>query len=77
MKQGDPLALRRAAHSLKGSSGNVGARSLAAVLINLVEIGATGTLDGVEPLLFQLRLESERTRRALERKMLVQPAGLP
>jgi len=77
VKQGDPLALRRAAHSLKGSSGNVGARSLAAVLIKLLKIGASGTLDGVEPLLFQLRLESERTRRALERKMLVQPAGLP
>ena len=77
VKREDSLALRKATHSLKGSSGNVGARSLATVVIELWKVGATSNFEGVEPLLRELRLESERTRRALERRMLVQPAGLP
>jgi len=69
VEEEDPLALRKAAHSLKGSSFNVGARDLASRTMELEKLGAAGTLDGVEPLLVAFRKECRRVRRALERRM--------
>jgi len=68
----DPLGLRKAAHSLKGSSFNVGARALASCAMELEQLGAAGTLDGVDDLLTAFQKECGRARRALEQRLLVQ-----
>lgn len=49
--QGDPAALRSAAHALKGSSGTVGATGLACRCGELETIGREGRLDEAGPLL--------------------------
>ena len=66
----DPLALRKAAHSLKGSSCNVGARALANCAMELEKLGAGGTLDGVENLFKSFQKECGRARRALEQRLV-------
>jgi len=71
----DALALRMAAHSLKGSSFNVGARALASRAMELEKLGAAGTLDGVEPLLVAFQKECHRARRALAQRIGIQSVG--
>jgi CheY-like chemotaxis protein/HPt (histidine-containing phosphotransfer) domain-containing protein len=71
----DPLALRKAAHSLKGSSLNVGARALASSAMELEKLGTAGTLDGVEELHAAFQKECRRARRALEQHMGTQSVG--
>ena len=68
----DPLALRKAAHSLKGSSFNVGARALASSAMELEKLGAAGSLDGVEDLLVSFQKECGRARLALEQRLATQ-----
>ena len=71
--QGASLELRKAAHSLKGSSYNVGAHNLAECAMDLEKVGASGNLDGVEKLLPVFQKEFDRARRALEQKLTIQP----
>lgn len=49
-----PEQLRRAAHNLKGSSSNLGARPLAALAAKLEALGKQGTIDGAAVLVVRL-----------------------
>ena len=62
----DLSALRLAAHSLKGSSGTVGAVGLAAVCAQLEQLGREANLDGAPALLVELETEFGRVRTALD-----------
>jgi PAS domain S-box-containing protein len=57
--------IERTAHTLKGSSGNMGATVMAQVCLRLEELGASGDLAGVPGLLVQLEEEFRRVRPAL------------
>ena len=52
---GDADALRRAAHSLKSSSANVGAEKLSKLFVKLEALGRDGQLTAAMPLLDQTR----------------------
>lgn len=56
----DGAALKRLAHSLKGSSGNVGARSVAALCAELERIDCDDSFEKAGELLTRLRFECER-----------------
>lgn len=58
-------ALRRAAHNLKGSSNNLGARSMATLSSELESLGKQGTVDGAAELVAQLEQEYQRVCQAL------------
>jgi HPt (histidine-containing phosphotransfer) domain-containing protein len=58
-------ALKAAAHSLKGSANNLGARRLAGLCARVEKCAATGALTDTAPLLEQLGLEFARVREAL------------
>ncbi|MDA0739758.1 MAG: response regulator [Nitrospirae bacterium] len=75
IEEKDPMALRRAAHSLKGSSYNVGARTLAGSAMALEQLGVGGSLDGIDALFVNFKKECGRTRRALEQRLVTQPVG--
>jgi HPt (histidine-containing phosphotransfer) domain-containing protein len=55
---GDAGAVKRAAHSLKGSSANVGARGMQQVCERIEHAAAAGDLAGTPALLAQLEEES-------------------
>ena len=55
----DSEGLMRAAHSLKGSSSNLGARRLAAIGAKLEKLGREGTTTGAAPLVARLEPEYE------------------
>ena len=63
--EGDPEALHRAAHALKGASVNVGATALAAVCAEIEARGRFGQLGGVAELLGRFDTEFSRVRDAL------------
>lgn len=68
---GDPKALERAAHSLKGSIGNFGAAEAHQAAFHLELLGRQGTLEAVHEALAQLekalqRVESEIARLATQ-----------
>ena len=77
ISKGSSSDLRKAAHSLKGSSYNVGARDLAGCAMELEKIGVSGNLDGVEKLLPAFQKECDRARKALEQKLALQPLPSP
>jgi HPt (histidine-containing phosphotransfer) domain-containing protein len=52
---GDADALRRAAHSLKSSSANVGAEKLSKLFLELEVLGRDGQLTAAKPLLDETR----------------------
>ena len=54
---GDGDALGRAAHSLKGSSGNFGAARLQALCADLERLGRADQLTGLQPLVDRLEIE--------------------
>ena len=56
----DAASLRRAAHTLKGSSGQMGALRLQDVCATIATLASTGSLAGVEPLLSELSLAFTR-----------------
>ena len=60
-----PEQLRRAAHNLKGSSHNLGARRMAALSAELETLGKHGTVAGAVELVTRLEQEYQRVRRAL------------
>jgi len=61
----DCEALRRAAHSFKGSCSNVGAALLAEHLRQLEELGKDNKLDGADGLLVDIENEYNHVREAL------------
>ncbi len=62
---GDRESLYRAAHSLQGCAAIVGGESLARVCAQLAKTAKSGSLDGIEPLLFQVQSGVDAVRRAL------------
>jgi two-component system, sensor histidine kinase and response regulator len=62
----EPLAVRRAAHNLRGSSANMGARRMAAVCVELEDAGRCESLEGTQMLLTRLADEYECVLRVLE-----------
>ncbi|TMD59651.1 MAG: response regulator [Chloroflexi bacterium] len=60
-----PEQLRRAAHNLKGSSNNLGARPLAALAAELEVLGKQGTMEGAALLAGRLEQEYQRVCQAL------------
>ena len=60
-----PEQLRRAAHNLKGSSHNLGARRMAALSAELETLGKNGTVAGAAELVTRLEQEYQRVCRAL------------
>jgi signal transduction histidine kinase/CheY-like chemotaxis protein len=72
LAQGDGDALRRAAHSLKSSSANLGATQLADLSRELEGLARSGSLVGAEPLLEQAEQEYLRVAIALEGETLAE-----
>jgi CheY-like chemotaxis protein len=67
VEKGDTSALAAATHTLKSSSGSVGALRLSELCRELGAIGRAGSTDGASGLLQEFHLEFARVRRALER----------
>ena len=65
-KSGDASSVERAAHTLKGSSGSMGATRMAKISAELQDSGASGDLSRAPGLLGHLEDEFERVRPALE-----------
>lgn len=61
----DAATGERLAHSIKGSSSNIGAPHVAAVAAELEALLARGSFDGADDLLARLEAELERARQAL------------
>jgi HPt (histidine-containing phosphotransfer) domain-containing protein len=66
IEAGDANSVERVAHTLKGSSGNMGAKGMAAICAELQDTGSSGDLSCAPELLEQLEDEFERVRPALE-----------
>ena len=64
---GDAVAVQRAAHSLKGSAGNIGATQLLAVCGQLDELGRSGDLSALAPLVASLDAEYGRVESEIQR----------
>lgn len=67
---GDTTGLKRAAHTIKGSSLNVGASQLAASSLQLEQMAGAGKLEGAAELI--ARIEEEFKRAAVELDRIVQ-----
>ena len=65
-RSGDAAAVQRAAHSLKGSAGNIGADDLLAVCRQLDEHGKAGDLSGLSPLVASLDSEYARVEAEIQ-----------
>ena len=68
--QNDADALRRAAHTLKGSGGNMGARIVQKISLTLEQKGRAGTTEGAADLMPTLEREYERARQVFEAERL-------
>jgi CheY-like chemotaxis protein len=66
LEQGDAAELHRAAHTLKSSSNDFGATTLAELCQELETMGKAGTLDGAVELVTQVEKEYEQARVELE-----------
>ncbi len=62
----DAQSVERVAHTLKGSSGNMGAQKMSAICAELQDSGASGDLSRATELLTRLEEEFGRVRTALE-----------
>ncbi len=60
-----PESLKRAAHNLKGSSSNLGARTMVTLSSELESLGKEGTVEGAAELLTKLEQEYQRVCQAL------------
>jgi PAS domain S-box-containing protein len=69
LEAGDAPFVERIAHTLKGSSGNMGATRMTAICSELEEVGASGDLSRAPELLEQLNEEFGRVGVALEAKI--------
>jgi HPt (histidine-containing phosphotransfer) domain-containing protein len=65
VEEGDAPAVERVAHTLKGSSGNMGARRMSDLCAQLEDAGAAGDFARSTELLERLREEFGRVDRAL------------
>ena len=68
--QNDPVSLRYAAHSLKGSSANLGAHILAAYAHEMEDLGRSGSITGVPSAYQRLLDEFERVKQVLTEESL-------
>ncbi len=68
-KAGDPVEVERAAHSMKGSANNLGARSLADACLEVMTFCKTGKLPDSSAIA-RILSEYERLKPALEREKL-------
>ena len=66
LQKGDAPAVERAAHTLKGGSGSMGARRMSSLCAQLEHVGASGDLSQGSELLGRIREELGRVERALE-----------
>ena len=66
LQKGDAPAVARAAHTLKGGSGSIGARGMFGLCTQLEDVGASGDLSHGSELLGRIREELGRVERALE-----------
>ena len=57
------------AHQLKGGSGSIGATKLADIATSMEQIARKGSIEGVEPLLVQLKQEFEQVAEALKAEL--------
>lgn len=62
LKEGNATDFAIYAHTLKGSSANVGATALSKVMAELEKLSRAGTLVGIEPLLEEAKREAEAFR---------------
>jgi HPt (histidine-containing phosphotransfer) domain-containing protein len=69
VEQGDALETYKAAHTLKSSSGNIGALSLAELFKKLEALAKDQSLDQAKSMLAHISLEYERVRNALQLEM--------
>jgi two-component system, sensor histidine kinase and response regulator len=76
-QKGDAPAVERAAHTLKGGSGSMGAKGMSGLCAQLEDVGTSGDLSQGSQLLGRIREESGRAERALEAEVSgkVIPAG--
>jgi PAS domain S-box-containing protein len=65
VREEQPEALKRAAHNLKGSSYNIGARTMAETCSDLESLGKQGTVQGATELITKLEQEYQRVCQAL------------
>ena len=63
---GDAEGIERAAHTLKGSAGNMGARRMSVIASDLQDAGTSGDLSTAASLLQNLEFEYDRVKPALE-----------
>jgi HPt (histidine-containing phosphotransfer) domain-containing protein len=63
--RGDAKELREVAHALKGSAGQLGARSVQLVASRIEEIGRSGAVTGAAALVEGLDGELQRARAAM------------
>ena len=77
LQKGDVPAVERAAHTLKGGSGSMGARRMSGLCAQLEHVGASGDLSQGSGLLGRIGEELGRVERALkaEGSGKVVPAG--
>jgi CheY-like chemotaxis protein len=66
VEEGDAPTVRRVAHTLKGGSGNMGAKDMSRICAGLEDAGASGDLSRAPELVGQLEEEFGRVRLALE-----------
>lgn len=71
--RGDAPVVQRIAHGLKGSSANLGARRLSALLLELETLGREGHLDGAPARLAALEAEYRRVSAALQAEISLDP----
>ena len=67
--------VRRAAHSLKGSAGNIGARRLHAICSQLDEVGRSRELDGAAALVDELAAEFDKVSMEIRRLISAASSG--
>ncbi len=63
--EGDPAALAKAAHHLRGGCLNLSAKAMAATTAELEQLGRNGSVAGAERLVARLEAELRQTRQAL------------
>jgi two-component system, sensor histidine kinase and response regulator len=69
VEAGDAAGVKRVAHTLKGSSGNMGAMRMSALCAGLQDVGDSGDLAPARGLLEDLEDEYGRVRPALEAEL--------
>jgi HPt (histidine-containing phosphotransfer) domain-containing protein len=63
---GDAQGIRIAAHTLKGSSGNLGAQGMVQLCLALETLGASGSVREAEALIARLEAEFQRVQPTLQ-----------